>query len=478
MGYFSFEVIIIKKGKILDVKKDSIAEEIGLKKGDILLSINQEPLFDILDYKFNEADSIVELEIEHEDGEIEIFEIEKDESEELGIIFENELIDNPRSCYNKCIFCFMEQLPKNVRDTLVFKDDDYRLSFFSGNYITLTNMKDFDIDRIIKYRMSPINISIHATDEDVRCMMLNNRHAGKVLRYLDRLVEAQITINTQIVLCKDINDGKILDKTIKDLSKYAPILKSICIVPVGLSNQREGLYPLKELTSGDCKKVINQVKPYQEEFKKKYNTPLVFLADEFYLKANEEFPKYEDYGEFGQIEDGIGMTPLFEHEFKEEIKELKKDENKEKSLTLIVGKIIEQYMKEKVEEIYKLFPKIKVNVVAPVNNYFGDKITVTGLLTGKDIISTLKEKRNNNIDLGSYIVISEVMLKEDEDIFLDDTKLEELKKEIGLNIVVTDGTAKTFVDAIVNNNGKESIFKYESLKRRNSYENSKNNLEY
>ena len=467
-----FEVSIIKKGRLVGVKNKSIAEEIGLKKGDVVLSINGEELFDIIDYKFNEADSFVELEVEHENGEIEIFEIEKDESEELGIIFENDLIDKPRNCYNKCIFCFMEQLPKNVRKTLTFKDDDYRLSFFSGNYITLTNMKEFDIDRIIKYRMSPINISIHATDEKVRCMMLNNRHAGEVLKYLDKLVNANIAINTQIVLCKGINDGEILDKTIKDLSKYAPILKSICIVPVGLSNQREGLYPLKELTKDDCINIISQVKPYQETFYKEFNIPLVFLADEFYLKANKEFPTYESYGEFEQIEDGIGITPLFEHDFNIQLNKLKKDVSINKTLTLIVGKIVEDYMRDKINCINKLFPNITVNVISPVNNYFGEQITVTGLLTGRDIISTIKAKQKENVDLGNYIVISDVMLKEDEDIFLDDTRLEELKKQVGLNVVVTDGTAKTFLDAIVYNLGDIDIYKYKNNEKRNSYENS------
>lgn len=222
----------IDKILIYGVKKGSIADEIGLEKGDYILTVNGEKIFDILDYKFNIEDEYVELEVERKNGEIEIYEIEKEVSEDLGIEFEHELIDKPKNCTNKCIFCFMEQLPKNVRDTLIFKDDDYRLSFFTGNYITLTNMKDFDIDRIIRYRLSPINISIHATDEKVRCMMLNNRFAGKVLSYLDRFYEAGIAINTQIVLCKGINDGKILEKTIKDLSKYVPVLKSICIVPV------------------------------------------------------------------------------------------------------------------------------------------------------------------------------------------------------------------------------------------------------
>ncbi len=475
VGYFSFcEVSNIVKGKITGVKDGSIAQEIGLKKGDILLSINGESLYDILDYKFNESDFLVELEIKHENGEVEIYEIEKDEGEELGIIFETELIDKPRNCYNKCIFCFMEQLPKNVRETLIFKDDDYRLSFFSGNYITLTNMKEFDIDRIIKYRLSPINISIHATDEKVRCMMLNNKNAGKVLKYLDKLYEAGITMNIQIVLCKGINDGQILDKTINDLSKYAPILKSICIVPVGLSDKREGLYNLELLDKDDSKRVIIQIEKYQRKFKKMYNTPLVFLADEFYLKADESFPDYEDYGEFGQIEDGIGMTPLFEHDFINELKRLKPDHTCQRDIILVVGKIVEQYMKEKAHNIQEKFPNVKIKVVAPVNNYFGKDITVTGLLTGSDIYSSLK----NNLKEEEYVVICDVMLKDDEDIFLDNMKLEELQKLLNKKIIVTDGTAKCFIDAIVYKNSNKNIFKYNNDREKSSYENSQENLKF
>lgn len=459
---------IIKKGTIVDVKKGSIAEEIGLVKGDVLLSINQEPLYDILDYKFNESDFYVELEVQHENGEIEIFEIEKDENEEIGIIFENELIDKPRNCYNKCIFCFMEQLPKNVRKTLVFKDDDYRLSFFSGNYITLTNMKEFDINRIIKYRLSPINISIHATDEKVRCMMLNNKNAGKVLKYLNKLYEANIIMNTQIVLCKNINDNKILDKTIEDLSKYAPILQSICIVLVGLSNQREGLYPLELFNKEECKNIILQVEKYQKRFKKLYNTPLVFLADEFYLKAEEKIPSYKEYGEFGQIEDGIGITALFEHEFKEEIEKLKENDSIYRNVTLVVGKIVENYMKEKAKKIQEKFKNIKIEVVAPINNFFGENITVTGLLTGNDILNTLKQRKLES----DYIIISDIMLKDDEDIFLDDMTLNELQESINKKIIVTDGTAKNFLDAIVYNSSNNGIFKYNNDRQKNSYENS------
>ncbi|MDO4282426.1 MAG: DUF512 domain-containing protein [Clostridia bacterium] len=467
-------MIYIDKVLIYGVKKGSIAEEIGLKKGDLILTLNGEKIVDILDYKFNVADEYLEIEIEHKDGTIEIYEIEKDESEDLGIIFESELIDEPRSCYNKCIFCFMEQLPDNVRETLIFKDDDYRLSFFSGNYITMTNMKDIDVDRIIRYRLSPINISIHATDEKVRCMMLNNRHAGKVLEYLDRFYQAGISINTQIVLCKGINDGNILKKTIVDLSKYAPVLKSICIVPVGLSNNRDGLYPLEALSKEDCENTIDLVSKYQEKFKKKFKTPLVFLADEFYLKAGRKMPNYSDYGEFGQIEDGIGMTALFEHDFKKEIKQLKEKNisyPKSKTISMITGKIVEDYMKKKAKAIQARVGNLNINIIAVENEYFGEQITVTGLITGRDILKTLHGLKEDGINIGEYIVIPRVMLKDDEDIFLDDTKLEDLQKELKLPIVVTDGSAKVFIESTILNVKNKKILKLGDTSPRQSYEN-------
>lgn len=464
----------INKVFVYDVKEGSIAEEIGLTKGDYILSINGEEIIDILDYKFQVADEYLELEIEHQDGEVEIFEIEKDNGEDLGIVFQSELIDEPKSCYNKCIFCFMEQLPKNVRDTLVFKDDDYRLSFFSGNYITMTNMKECDVDRIIRYRLSPINISIHATDEKIRCQMLNNRFAGKVLRYLDKLYQANITINTQIVLCKGINDGKILEKTIRDLSTYAPVLKSICIVPVGLSNHRDNLYSLKPLLKEDCAATIDLVQTYQEKFKKKFHTPLVFLADEFYLKAGYKIPNYSDYGEFGQIEDGIGMVALFEHDFNKELAILREKNivyDVPKVVTLITGKIVEEYIKRKARAIERRVKNLTINVLAIENHYFGEQITVTGLITGTDIIRTIQELREKKEEIGNYLVLPRVMLKDDEDIFLDDTKLSELQKKINLPIVVSDGSATSFIEATLIS-PKNKITKIGDISSRQSYENS------
>lgn len=473
-------MIKIDKVLIYGVKKDSIAEEIGLKKGDYILSINGEKIIDILDYKFIVQDEFIELEIQHSDGQIEIFEIEKDEDDDLGLEFEHELIDKPRNCHNKCIFCFMEQLPKNVRDTLIFKDDDYRLSFFTGNYITMTNMKESDIDRIIRYRLSPINISIHATDEKVRCMMLNNRFAGKVLLYLDKLSKADIKINTQIVLCKGINDGKILEKTILDLSKYIPALQSICIVPVGLSKNREGLYPLKKLTKKDCIETINIISKYQDKFKKKYNKPIVYLADEFYLKANVKFPEYKDYLDFGQLEDGIGMIPLFEHEFCKKVKSLENNKNlgsqniikNKKTVTLVTGMITKDFIEQKAKIIMQIYNNITINVIAIENKYFGKDITVTGLVVGKDIINTIKKLKEEKYEFGDYVVIPEVMLKDDEDIFLDDTTLEKLQEQININIVVSDTTANGFIQSIVSDIPNEKIYKFIKLNNRQSYENS------
>lgn len=469
-SFFRIGGICIKKIIIKGVQKGSIAEEIGLKQGDIILSINQEKIIDILDYKFQIADSYVELEIEHENKQIEIYEIEKDEDEDLGIIFESELIDEPRSCHNKCIFCFMEQLPKHVRDTLIFKDDDYRLSFFSGNYITMTNMKEEDVDRIIRYHLSPINISIHATDEQVRCKMLNNRFAGRVISYLEKLSKAGIQINTQIVLCKGINDGKILEKTIHDLAKYR--VNSICIVPVGLSKYRDKLYPLEELTKQDCNAVIDLVEPYQKEFKEKWNTPLVFLADEFYLKAERKMPKYTDYKGFGQIEDGIGMCVLFDHDFKKEIEHILPIKTKEKVITMITGKIAEEYIAKKAKKLEKKLGNVRIQVIAIENHFFGEKITVTGLLTGKDIKESLLEWKKAGNTLGEYLVLPRVMLKEDEDIFLDDTRLEELQEALDIPIVVTDGSAKEFIHACMLDSLEQPITKIGEFTLGNSYENS------
>ncbi|MEG2310827.1 MAG: DUF512 domain-containing protein [Clostridia bacterium] len=465
---------ILDKVLIYNVEKYSIADEIGLKRGEYILSINGEKIIDILDYKFNEADEYIELEIQHLDGLIEIYEIEKDAQDELGIVFESELIDAPHSCYNNCIFCFMGQLPPNVRDTLVFKDDDYRLSFFTGNYITLTNMKETDINRIIKYRLSPVNISVHATDEKVRAMMLNNKNAKVLMKYIEMLYNANIHMNTQIVLCKGINDGEILEKTLADLSKFCPCIQSICIVPVGVTKFRDGLYPLEAIGLKDSRDTIYTVTKYQKLFKQKYKTNLVYLADEFYYKAKIKIPKYSDYEDFPQLENGVGMTAIFDHDFEIEIKKLKKNIDKysdiNKTISIITGKITEEYMIDKMAQIQKLIPTIKINVFAITNHYFGEDIVVTGLVTGQDIISRI-EIEKSKLDIGSYLIIPNVMLKEEQDIFLDDTLLVDVSDKLNINIVVSTGSAKSLLDAILLNVSKDKIYKLSDKKKaKNKYE--------
>lgn len=436
-----------KPNIIKDILKGSISDEMGIKKGFKLVSINGQKIIDILDYKYLITDDFLEIEFENLDSEIEIYEVEKNEDEDLGIVFETELIDKPKNCNNKCIFCFMEQLPENVRETLIFKDDDYRLSFFSGNYITMTNMKDEDIDRIIKYRLSPINISVHATNEEIRCKMLNNRFAGKVLKYIDKLYKSGIKMNTQIVLCKDINDEKVLEKTINDLSKYCPVLRCIAIVPVGLSKHRNDLYDLKPLTKQDCLKVVNNVAKFQEEFKKTYNTNIVYLADEFYLKAGVKIPSYEEYENFENIENGIGMIADFNHEFEKELKKISKkiiksDILSDKKITLVTGKITYEYIKEKANQVSEILNNIKIEVIYVENYFFGEEITVTGLITGRDILKSLE-----NIDKNNYVILPRVCLKEDENIFLDDIKLDEIKKKYN-KLIVSNVDAKSFINTI------------------------------
>ena len=305
----------MRKHIIKDIVPGSIAEEMEIEPGDYLVSINDEEIKDILDYKFQIFDEYITLVIEKKNGEEWDLEIEKEANEDLGIIFPEQLIEKPRSCANKCIFCFMDQLPDKVRNTLVFKDDDFRLSFITGNYVTLTNSGYKDLDRIIRYHLSPINISVHATDPEVRSMMLNNKTAYKVIEYIKYLTEHDIKINAQIVLCPNINDGKVLDKTIKELSEYAPNLQCIAIVPVGLTKYREGLYPLTVFDKEGASRTIDQINGWQAKFREKYGFNLVYLADEFYVKAEREIPEFKDYDDFPQLGDGIGMLAYFKKNF-------------------------------------------------------------------------------------------------------------------------------------------------------------------
>lgn len=433
----------MKKIPIKSILKGSIAEEMEIEAGDFLISINNEEIKDILDYKFQIFDEFITILIEKSYGEEWELEIEKEENEDLGLVFEEELIDKPRNCANKCIFCFMDQLPPNVRETLVFKDDDFRLSFMTGNYVTLTNSGYKDLERIVKYRLSPINISVHATDPDVRKMMLNNKNADKIMEYIKYLTDNDIQINAQIVLCPEINDGEILDKTIEDLYKFYPNLLCIAIVPVGLTKFREGLYPLRTYNKEEAAKVIDQVEAWQKKLKKETGSNIVYVADEFYIKAERDIPEYERYENFPQLEDGIGLMAYFTREFEEHLSKIRA-KKLNKKVSIATGKSAYKFIKEKAQILEEKFEGLEINVLSIENEFFGPEITVTGLITGSDLIKQLKNK-----EIGEYLIIDSKMLKDDEDVFLDDVKLETVKEKLGIKIVLSDSNGIDFINKII-----------------------------
>ncbi|WP_032121819.1 DUF512 domain-containing protein [Clostridium amazonitimonense] len=433
--------------KISKVLEDSIAEELGIEVGDRIISINGNSIKDIIDYRFLMADEYVEIEIEKPDGEEWVLEIEKDYDEKLGIEFEEAIMDNARSCSNKCVFCFIDQLPKDMRESLYFKDDDSRLSFLQGNFVTLTNMKDDDIDRIIRYRISPINISVHTTNGELRKKMLNNRFAGDIYHRLKRLSEAGIQMNCQIVSCPGINNGKELINTIEDLYKLSPSVENVAVVPVGVTMHREGLFPLKLYDKESAIEEINNIKQLQDRYKSEIGEPFIRLSDEFYVMAGMDVPESEFYSGFTQLEDGVGMIRFFRDTIKRDLSKLNKD--KKGSFTIATGASAYEEIQSAAQCIMKKNPKIDIKVEKIMNKFFGNTITVAGLLTGKDIIDVLKEK-----ELGDYLIISKNMLKSGEEIFLDDVTLEQMEGELKRNILVCNYTGEDLID-IINSNCKE-----------------------
>lgn len=427
---------------IVGIRKGSTAEEIGLEPGDVVLAVNGEPIVDIFDYQFYMEDEYVELLVRHEDGEEEIWEIEKDVDDDLGIIFASNLMDDYKSCCNKCIFCFIDQMPPGMRDTLYFKDDDSRLSFLQGNYITLTNMKEEEIERIIRYRLAPINISVHTTNPELRCRMLHNRFAGKVLSYLDKLYENEIPMNGQIVLCKGWNDGKELDKTIRDLSAYLPMMESVSVVPVGITKYREGLEKLELFQKEDARAVIDLIEDWQKRLFAEYGTHFIHASDEWYILAELPFPEEERYDGYLQLENGVGMMRLLWNECQEAIEAYKEERKGESSIyekrvvSIATGKLACGMIHEIAEQVMEEFPWLFIKVYPIENRFFGETVTVSGLLTGQDIIAQLKGK-----DLGEQLLLPCNVLKAEEDIFLDDITLTELQKtlQVETGIVKSDG---------------------------------------
>ncbi len=430
------------------VETGSIAEELEIDAGDILVEINGHEIEDIFDYQYYIQDEYIEVLIRKPSGEEWLLEIDKEYDEDLGIIFENGLMDEYHSCCNHCIFCFIDQMPKGMRDTLYFKDDDSRLSFLQGNYVTLTNMSDKDIDRIIQYHLSPINISFQTTNPELRCKMLNNRFAGQALEKAWRLAAAGITMNGQIVLCKGINDGKELDRSIRELSNYLPNLESVSVVPVGLSKFREGLYPLEPFTKEDAKQVLALIRKWQKKLYPIYGVHFVHASDEWYILAQEELPQEESYDGYPQLENGVGMMRLFIDEFQEALKKEREHHRPmviSKELSIATGKLAYPLIQDMAEQIMREYSQITIHVFAIKNNFFGEMITVSGLLTGQDLIAQLKDKV-----LGERLLLPQNMLKSGEDIFLDDITVSDLENALQVSVDIVKSSGQDFLNEILN----------------------------
>lgn len=417
---------------IAQVEPGSIAEELELEPGDILLEINGNTIEDVFDYHYMMNEEYVELLVRKANGEEWELEIEKEFEEDLGVSFENGMMDDYRHCTNKCIFCFIDQMPPGMRDTLYFKDDDTRLSFLQGNYVTLTNLKEKDVEKIIRYKLSPINISFQTTNPELRCRMLHNRFAGDALKIADRLVEAGITINGQIVLCKNWNDGEELERSLSDLYRYLPTLQSVSVVPVGLSKFREGLEPLEPFTKEDAKKVLEQIHRWQEKAYEEFGTHFIHASDEWYLLAEEPLPEEDSYDGYLQLENGVGMLRLLKTEFEEAFSRETGDEIP-RTLSVATGKLAAPFIRRFMEELKVKFPNTEVKVYDITNEFFGERITVAGLITGQDLKKQLKEQK-----LGDKLLLPCHMLRSGEEVFLDDVTVTELSEYLGVPIEIVD----------------------------------------
>lgn len=428
--------------KIFDVTTGSHADKAGIKKGETLLSINSHEIVDVLDYRFYQVNRKLTLEVEDENKNVRTIEMTKGEYEEIGLEFETYLMDKQHSCRNKCIFCFIDQLPKGMRESLYFKDDDSRLSFLFGNYITLTNITEHEIDRIIKMHISPINVSVHTTNPELRCKMMNNRFAGDTLKYLKRFADAGITLNCQIVSCPGINDGDELVRTLTDLENLG--VNMTAIVPVGLTRYRENLYPLVPYNKETAGQTIDIIEKMGDECVKKHGRRIFFPGDEFYLLAEREIPSPEFYEDFSALEDGIGMIAYLTDDVGWKLEELDADESLCHKVTIACGEGVFPYMKRIMSMINEKFPNITINTRAIKNNFFGGGVNVSGLVTGGDLIDQLRGD-----DLGDRLIITSSMLRFENDLFLDDVSTDDVERELGVTLVPVNNNGNDLVEAVI-----------------------------
>ncbi len=432
--------------KITEVYTGSRADKVNIKPGDILVSINDNAINDVLDYRFYLTESKVRISLMR-NGEEYTVEIKKGEYDDIGLDFETPLMDEKHSCRNKCIFCFIDQNPEGLRESLYFKDDDSRLSFIHGNYVTLTNMTQQDVDRIIKMRMSPINISVHTTNPELRVKMMKNKHSGEVLKYLDDFASAGLSMCGQIVLCRGVNDGEELMRSMRDLAALYPAMSSVAIVPAGLTKFRDKLYPLTDFTKEEAGAIIDMINSFGDAHKEKHGTRLFYAADEFYLKAEREIPDADYYEDYPQLENGVGMIRSCSDEFglallnAEELSEIR---NKKRSISLVTGVASYPMIKEQVAKLLALCPNLSVNIYEIVNNFFGRSITVSGLLTGLDICEQLDGK-----PLGEELLIPQNCLRHGEDVFLCGMSVGELSQKLGVPVRASGNDGYELAEAIL-----------------------------
>ncbi len=441
---------------ICSVAPDSIASELGIEPGDVLVSINGHSIEDVFDYRYDMQEEYIEVLVRKPDGEEWLLEIDKDYDEELGIDFENDLMSDYRSCSNKCIFCFIDQMPPGMRETLYFKDDDSRLSFLQGNYITLTNMTKDDVDRIIRMHLAPINISVHATNPELRCKLLHNRFAGEKLKFLDDFYQAHIEMNGQIVLCKGVNDGEELTRSIEDLSAYLPFMRSVSVVPAGITKYREGLFPIELYNKEEAGRVIDQIESYQTGFYEKFGLHFIHASDEWYYLAGRPFPEEERYDGYIQLENGVGMIRLLLNEFEEALLQIVKREayplmrdTFRRTVTLATGRLAEPTIGEMAKRLMQLFPGLSINVCGIRNDFFGETITVSGLVTGQDLIAQLSARRKAGEALGDTLLIPGNMLRVGEEVFLDDLTISDVEAALDIRVRAVDTSGSEFIQSIL-----------------------------
>ncbi|HEX3027214.1 MAG TPA: DUF512 domain-containing protein [Clostridia bacterium] len=426
---------------VTGVEPGSPAEKENIRAGDTIFSINGHEILDVLDYRFYMVETGLKIILGDSKGKKRKIFLEKEEYEDPGLDFESYLMDQKRSCSNGCIFCFIDQLPRGMRESLYFKDDDARLSFLMGNYITLTNLTQREIDRIIHMHISPVNVSVHTTNPELRVRMMKNRNAGKCLEIIQKFASAGIKMNCQLVLCKGINDGVELDRSLRDLCSLYPAVESVAVVPVGLTRYREGLTALEPYSREGAREVVEQAERFGSRFLKEHGARIVYAADEFYIKAGQEIPPAAFYGEFNQLENGIGLIALLQSQFDDALDKMAL--KKPRSISIATGKAAHSFLEKLSSRAQEAVAGLNCTVYAIENEFFGKNVDVAGLVTGKDLIRQLKGKR-----LGEELLIPAVMLRSERDVFLDDLTVADVEKALAVRVLPVENDGYELFDAM------------------------------